>query len=86
MFSIPLEIARPQSGEGGCEPSPRKDRVVVDMIVPGRFSETITISEGIMLGRMYLTIREKLLSPKAFPVSTKAIFLRDKVFALTVRA
>lgn len=85
-MEIPVEIASPQSGDGGCEPSPKKDNVVVDMMVPGRFKETITIKDGTIFGRIYRNINAVLLSPNAFPVSTKAIFLRESVFALTVRA
>ena len=86
IYLIPMEIASPQSGDGGCEPRPRKDRVVVDMIVPGRFKDTMTIRDGMILGRIYFTINDVFVSPKALPVSTKAILRRDSVFALTVRA
>ena len=83
---MPVDIASPQSGDGGCDPNPRKDRVVVDIIVPGRFKDTMTIKDGMMLGSIYLTISAVLVSPKALPVSTKAILRRESVFALTVRA
>jgi len=39
MKLIPSETIKPQSGDGGCEPTPRKLRVVVDIIVPGNCME-----------------------------------------------
>lgn len=83
IYCMPLERASPQSGDGACEPSPRNDSVVVDIIVPGRFIDTITIRDGTTLGSMYLNISEAELSPNALPVSTNAMDLRDKVFART---
>ena len=55
-------------------------------MVPGRFRDTITTSDGITFGSMYLAMREKLDSPNALPVSRNAMCFRDMVFALTGRA
>ena len=59
---------------------------MVDIMVPGRFRDTITTSDGITFGSMYLAMREKLDSPNALPVSRNAMCFRDMVFALTGRA
>jgi hypothetical protein len=51
-YFMPFDKARPQSGDGGWEPSPRKLSAVVDITVLGSCSETMTISAGTIFGRI----------------------------------
>lgn len=83
---MPSATIRPQSGDGGCEPTPRKLSVVVDKIVPGSCIDTVTIKIGTIFGRIYRNISDQSDSPKDLPVSINAIFFIDIVLARTIRA
>ena len=52
MLFMLSERASPQSGEGGCAPSPRNESAVVEVIVAGIESEASTIMDGTIFGRI----------------------------------